>query len=100
MLTLYSKPTCAFSRHVVATLNRLDIEFENKDIVENPVFAEELIAHGGKRQTPYLIDPAQGIALYESEDIVAHLQKHYGTPPVATRPRLHVGGSACIACEG
>ncbi len=100
MLTLYMKATCPFSRRVMAVIERLDLECEMKDIVENPTYAEELVAHGGKQQVPYLVDAAADVAMYESDDIVAYLQKTYAAPVVATRPRIHVGGSACISCEG
>ena len=101
MLTLYSKTTCAFSRRVVAVLDRLGLEYENKNITENPAFASELETLGGKVQTPYLVDGAHGVALYESDAIVAHLQTYYGAPtPSTIRPRIHVGGSTCVSCEG
>lgn len=53
------------------------IVFELKDITVNPAIAEELIARGGKRQVPYLVDDARGVEMYESADIVAYLQEHY-----------------------
>ncbi|MCA9325350.1 glutaredoxin family protein, partial [Candidatus Saccharibacteria bacterium] len=52
MLTLYYKPTCPFCRRVVAVIERLELEVEKKDITTDEAFAEELIAHGGKKQTP------------------------------------------------
>lgn len=39
---------------------------------------EELIARGGKRQMPYLVDEKEGIEMYESEDIVTYLTNQYG----------------------
>ncbi len=82
-------------------MDRLEVEYENKDIAENPAFADELEARGGKRVVPYLVDEAQGVEMYESDDIVAHLQKFYGAPVAsAVRPRVHVGGSTCVSCEG
>lgn len=101
MVTLYSKASCPFCRRIFAVLDRLEVEFENKDISENPAFADELVARGGRLVVPYMVDEAHGVELYESDDIVAHLQKFYGAPissPV--RPRVHVGGSTCISCEG
>ncbi|OIP77257.1 MAG: hypothetical protein AUK16_02230 [Parcubacteria group bacterium CG2_30_44_11] len=101
MVTLYSKATCPFCRRVVAVLERLNVEYENKDIVETEAYAAELEARGGKLMVPYLVDEAHGIEMYESDDIVAHLQKHYGTPTASlARPRVHVGGSTCVSCEG
>ena len=40
---------------------------------------------GGKAQFPYLIDPNQDTALYESGDIARHIRTHYG----GGRPVLH-----------
>lgn len=40
----------------------------------------ELVALGGKMQVPYLVDPNTGVAMYESDDIVAYLRKTYGPP--------------------
>jgi Glutaredoxin 2 len=100
MLTLYSKSTCPFCRRVLAVIDNLDLEVEIKDIADDEAAAAELIEKGGQRQVPYLIDTDQEVAMYESDDIVAHLQQHYGTPTESERPRIHVGGSTCVSCEG
>jgi glutathione S-transferase len=101
MLTLYYKPNCVFCRRVLAVIDRLGIEVELRNIEENSQYADALIAHGGKRQVPYLVDQTQAVSLYESDAIVAHLQKHYENGAVvARRPKVHVGGSVCLACEG
>lgn len=94
------KPTCPFCRRVVAVIDRLELDIEMKDIAENEAFAEELIEKGGKQQVPYLIDTDKDVAMYESDDIVAHLQKEYGTASPSSAPRVHVGGSTCVSCEG
>lgn len=99
MITMYMKPTCPFCRRVAAVIDRLELEVEMKDIAEDEAFATELIEKGGKQQVPYLVDTEHDVAMYESDDIVAHLQKHYGTA-TATKPRVHVSGSTCVSCEG
>ncbi len=38
---------------------------------------EAMLRDTGKAQVPYLIDPNQGIELFESSHILAHLQQHY-----------------------
>jgi glutathione S-transferase len=38
----------------------------------------ELRERGGKVQVPFLVDPNTGRELYESDDIVAYLEKEYG----------------------
>lgn len=101
MLILYYKPTCPFCRRVLAVVDRLEIEVDLRDIEADATHAETLIARGGKRQVPYLVDEERGVEMYESDDIVAHLQTHYGQPAAAaSRPRVHVGGSTCLSCEG
>lgn len=78
MLTLYYKPTCPYSRDVLEAAAALGVTIELKDISADPALREELIERGGKKQTPYLVDRTQHTAMYESRDIIAHLEKHYG----------------------
>lgn len=100
MLTLYYRPTCAFCRRVIAVIERMELEVELKDISDAAVEAE-LLAAGGKVLVPYLIDTEAGVALYESDDIVAHLQKTYGQPAsTPSKVRVHISDNACVACEG
>ena len=99
MLTLYYKPSCPFCRRVMAVVDRLGLQVELKDADDAGIMAE-LEARGGEARVPYLIDEAQQIEMYESDDIVSHLQNHYGRSVVSTRPRVHIADNVCIACEG
>jgi glutathione S-transferase len=83
----------------MAVIDRLNLEVEMKDISESAV-AEELLAQGGKVQVPYLVDTNTDTALYESDDIVAYLQKQYGAPAATPRVRMHISDNACVSCEG
>tara|TARA_B100000745_G_C20082463_1_gene369834 strand:+ start:102 stop:404 length:303 start_codon:yes stop_codon:yes gene_type:complete len=100
MITLYTKTGCPFCNRVLAVVDRLGIEeFEQKDIADEAV-ATELVERGGKRMVPYLVDGET--EMYESEDIVNYLQETYGEKSESsdTKPRVHVGGSTCVSCEG
>ena len=98
MVTLYIKPACPFCRRVLAVVDRLVTEVDIKDVTDNEVFTAELLEKGGKQQVPYLVDEDKNVAMYESDDIIAYLQKEYGT---ASKPRVHNAGAAvCVACEG
>lgn len=77
MLILYTKGGCQFSRKVLFFAEINDIALITKDIYADPKNVEELVAHGGKRQVPYLIDEEKGVAMYESDDIIEHLKAHY-----------------------
>lgn len=101
MLTLFYKPTCPFCRRTIAVVERLGLEVEMKDITADEAIATELVEHGGKRQVPYLVDTDKDVAMYESDDIIKHLQDNYGnTAGVETKPRVHISDAACLSCEG
>lgn len=79
-----------------------NVSLELKDISESEEALAELIALGGKEQTPFLFDSERDVKLYESSDIIDHLRE-FGkqtSPIVVSRPRVHVGGSVCESCEG
>lgn len=76
MLTLYMKTGCPFCRTVFQAGEELGVSFEEKNIA-NDAIAAELIARGGKRQVPYLVDGERGVEMYESKDIVAYLHANY-----------------------
>ena len=56
--------------------NTFIASFEEKNIADDAV-AAELIARGGKRQVPYLIDDERNIEMYESADIDKYLRVQY-----------------------
>lgn len=46
--------------------------FELRDIKDHQL-ERELLAKGGKRETPYFIDTNTNVAMYGSDDIVSYL---------------------------
>ena len=78
-LSLYEFEACPFCRKVREALTELDL---SAMIFPCPKggdrFRPEVIERGGRASFPYLVDPNQGVELYESDDIVKHLWKHYG----------------------
>ena len=61
---------------VLDTVEDLGISVEEKNIANDAV-AAELVARGGKRQVPYLVDDENDVEMYESADIVAYLRERY-----------------------
>jgi glutaredoxin len=76
MLTLYVKTGCAFCAMVLHRLDELGLQYDEKNIGDSGI-ADELVARGGKRQVPYLVDTDNGVEIYESADIVKHLDTHF-----------------------
>ncbi len=77
MLTLYVKTGCPYCAMVLHKLEELNLGFEEKDISDQAV-ADELVARGGKRQVPYLVDSEKEVEMYESGDIADYLEREYG----------------------
>jgi len=76
MLTLYVKTGCPFCAHVLAAGADLGVTFEERNIADDAI-ANELVARGGERQVPYLVDTDRDVEMYESGDIVEYLKAHY-----------------------
>jgi len=76
-LSLYQLPSCPFCVKVRRSIKREGLKIELRTISGKNDYREELIREGGKRTVPCLrIEKADGQVewLYESSDVVAHLQ--------------------------
>ena len=83
MLELYQAEGCGYSATVREMLTELGVSY----VVHNPRSAagetrneqthDQLRALGGEDQIPFLVDHERGVTMYESDDIVAHLEEHY-----------------------
>ncbi len=78
MLTLYYRPLCPYCIKVLTFAESNGISFDLRDIDSSKAVTDELIALGGKRQVPYLVDTANNVSLYESDDIITYLTQTYG----------------------
>lgn len=76
MITLYVKTGCPYCAKVLKAIEELKLTPTIKNITD-PGVHEELVARGGKRQMPYMVDSETGTEMYESEDIVEYLHKHF-----------------------
>lgn len=77
-LSLYQLPSCPFCVKVRRTMKREGLTIELRNINQKNDYREELIREGGKRTVPCLrIEQTDGQVqwLYESKDVVAHLQQ-------------------------
>lgn len=77
MLHLYYKPTCPFCQRVIQANEQIGADLQLLDVSTNDDLREELIAKGGKRQVPFLVDDERDEQLYESDDIIQYLTTHY-----------------------
>lgn len=80
MIQLYFDPRCPFCVRVIDHLEARGIAYEPKQLSTsaNSATRDELIALGGKGQVPFLRDPERDVQMYESADIIAYVDEHYG----------------------
>ena len=76
MLELYQAETCPYCARVRQELDDLGLSYiiHNRSNEES---LQKLVKLGGKAQVPMLVDQHHDLMLYESEDIISHLQKNY-----------------------
>ena len=87
MLELYQAEGCPHSGAVRETLTDLGVSYVSHNPrlpgdaggdVKNEQTHQELTAVGGEDQIPLLVDTDRETTLYGEDDIVAHLEEHYG----------------------
>jgi glutathione S-transferase len=78
LLELYDFEACPYCRKVREVLCELDLDYLSLPTARGSVRREALRALGGKVQVPYLVDPNAHVALYESDEIIAYLNRTYG----------------------
>jgi glutathione S-transferase len=89
LLRLYDIENCPYCRLVREALTELNLDAEMRPCPKGGErYRPELIEIGGKAQFPYLIDEDQGVAMYESMDIVRYLYQTYGGGAVPFKWRL------------
>src|SRR5262249_24350120 len=77
-LLLYNMEGSPYCRKVREVLCELDLEHLVRNVPKGSPRRAELRERGGKVQVPYLVDPNTGREMYESDDIVAYLEREYG----------------------
>jgi len=77
-LELYNFEASPYCRRVRERLHELDLHFVTRNVAKKSPRRPELRALGGRVLVPYLLDPNTDVAMYESLDIVAYLDRTYG----------------------
>lgn len=84
MLELYQAEGCPYSQKVRETLTDLGLSFvahnprTHEGELRNEQTHDELRQLGGEDQIPFLVDHDRRVTMYESDDITAYLETHYG----------------------
>jgi glutaredoxin len=92
LLELYEFEACPYCRKAREAMSALRLDYLARPCPKGGKrYRPRVIELGGKRMYPYLVDANTGTSMYESDDIVAYLYRHYGTgraPLAMTLPVL------------
>jgi glutathione S-transferase len=99
LLEVYEFEGCPYCRRLREELSELDLDALVYPCPEGGTrFRPRVLAMGGKRRFPYLVDPNTGRSMYESSDIVSHLRETYGgSGPALTGQGMVTSGLASVA---
>ena len=78
-ITLYRLQACPFCERVVRTLDDLGVDYRSRFV--EPMHSERDVVKRltGKRTVPAIVDEETGVTMSESANIVAYLERTYGT---------------------
>ncbi|WP_445115960.1 glutathione S-transferase N-terminal domain-containing protein [Acinetobacter sp. WZC-1] len=78
-LKLYEFEGSPFCRRVREVMTLLNLDYEVYPCPKGGTKYRQMVKQtGGKKQFPFLVDENTGAAMYESQDIIHYLFKHYG----------------------
>lgn len=78
LLVLYNMEGSPYCRKVREVLCELDLDSSVKNVAAKGPRRDELVARGGRKTVPYLVDPNTNTEMYESDEIVEYLRSNYG----------------------
>ncbi len=78
LIELWSFEASPYCRKVREVISELGLDVRVHNVGKGGRRRPELVALGGRMQVPYLADPNTGVAMYESDEIVAYLRRVYG----------------------
>ena len=73
MIDLFILETCPYCKKVMKFMDENGMKY-NKIDISNKASEEALIALGGKRQVPFMVDKDRNIQMYESSDIIEYVK--------------------------
>jgi len=78
-ITLYRLQACPFCERVVRTLDDLGVDYRSRFV--EPMHSERDVVKRltGKRTVPAIVDEGTGVTMSESANIVAYLERTYGS---------------------
>lgn len=84
-LELYGFEASPFCRLVREALCELELPYQLHNVAKGSPSRAEFVARSGRMQVPWLVDPNEGVEMFESAEILAYLRATYGLSSSASR---------------
>jgi monothiol glutaredoxin len=72
-IVAYLKPVCGWSNGVRAVLSKYELEYEDKDIINNPMIYQEMVMKSGQQLSPCVVIDGEMLADVGGEEVEAYL---------------------------
>lgn len=72
-IVAYLKPTCGWSQGVRAIMRKYDLEFEDRDIINDPMQRQEMIERSGQMLSPCVEVNGRMLADVSGEEVESYL---------------------------
>ena len=72
-IVAYLKPSCGWSNGVRAMLEKYELPYEDRDIINDPVQRQEMIEKSGQQLSPCVVVNGQMLADVSGEEVEAWL---------------------------
>ena len=79
----YLKPTCGWSQGVRAVLRKYDLQFEDRDIINDPLQRQEMIEKSGQMLSPCVQIDGEMLADVSGDEVEAYMLSKGMVSPVA-----------------
>ncbi len=84
-IVAYLKPVCGWSNGVRAVLQKYDLSYEDRDVINNPMIYQEMVMKSGQQLSPCVEIDGHMLPDVSGEEVEAYLlQKGIVKQPVAT----------------
>ncbi len=72
-IVAYLKPHCGWSEGVRAVMRKYDLGYEDRDIINNPAWRQEMIEKSGQMLSPCVVVDGSMLADVSGEEVEAYL---------------------------
>ncbi|HEY6167262.1 MAG TPA: glutaredoxin [Verrucomicrobiae bacterium] len=86
----YLKPSCGWSMGVRAVLKKYDLPYEDRDVINNPNFYQEMVEKSGQMKQPCVEVNGHMLADVSGEEVEAWLMANGVVQPNAAAPEAPI----------